>query len=102
MKRSTRCPSLASWRKNPRPSTKECSGATFGSTTVVFSVANAVRLRAWLGGRFLSMILFETSPHDPLILGGISAFLAAIALVASYLPARRATRVDPVAALRYE
>jgi putative ABC transport system permease protein len=52
--------------------------------------------------RFLESELFEVSPADPLVLGGISLALAAAAVVASYLPARRATRVHPVQALRYE
>jgi putative ABC transport system permease protein len=52
--------------------------------------------------RALSSLLFNLSPTDPGTLGGVAVLLAAVALLASYLPARRATRVDPLVALRSE
>jgi putative ABC transport system permease protein len=52
--------------------------------------------------RLMSGLLFEVAPTDPAILTAVSALLAAITLLACYIPARRAMRVDPMVALRYE
>jgi len=52
--------------------------------------------------RLIAALLFETSTADPPTFSVVPALLLAVALVASYLPARRAARVDPMAALRYE
>jgi predicted lysophospholipase L1 biosynthesis ABC-type transport system permease subunit len=55
---------------------------------------------ALFAGRLLSAFLFGISPNDPLAFGAVTVLLAAVALVASFVPALRATRVDPMTALR--
>jgi predicted permease len=52
--------------------------------------------------QILSKVLYGIGSHDPIAFIGVPMFLLGIALMASYIPARRATRVDPVVALRYE
>ena len=52
------------------------------------------------GGRLISSLLFEISPADPLTLLGVSTLLLVVALGAAWIPARRATRIDPASALK--
>jgi ABC-type antimicrobial peptide transport system permease subunit len=53
-------------------------------------------------GRMLGQFLVGTTPIDPIALGAVSVLLIVVATLASMLPARRATRVDPLVALRCE
>jgi hypothetical protein len=59
-------------------------------------------LLAMAGNRFVSGLLFNLSPSDPVTVGGAVFLLLAVAMLAGYLPARRASRVDPMVALRCE
>jgi putative ABC transport system permease protein len=63
----------------------------------------ALGLVAALGlTRLMAALLFGVSPIDPVTFASVSVTLAAIALLASYLPARRAAGMDPTEALRWE
>jgi putative ABC transport system permease protein len=57
---------------------------------------------ALLATRWMSSVLFDVKPTDPLTFAAVAVLLAAVAFLASYVPARRAMRVDPMVALRYE
>jgi putative ABC transport system permease protein len=57
---------------------------------------------ALAAGRIVSSLLFQVSARDPVTIGGVSVVLLAVSVVAALVPARRATRVDPMKALRFE
>jgi putative ABC transport system permease protein len=64
---------------------------------VVLGLAGALALT-----RLLRALLFEVTPTDPITFAAVSLLLAVAALLACYVPARRAARIDPLAALRSE
>jgi putative ABC transport system permease protein len=57
---------------------------------------------SWALTRLMKTLLYGLAPTDAVALTGASALLAAVALLASWIPARRASRVDPILALREE
>jgi ABC-type antimicrobial peptide transport system permease subunit len=59
-------------------------------------------LVTWLLGGLLAALLFKVKSADPLAYSTVVVILAAVALLAAFIPARRATRVDPILALRQE
>jgi ABC-type antimicrobial peptide transport system permease subunit len=63
----------------------------------------AIGIAAALGlTRLLASLLFRVQPRDPLVFMAVPVLLTAVALLACYLPARRATRINPLEALRWE
>jgi ABC-type antimicrobial peptide transport system permease subunit len=72
-------------------------GLTMIFTGLALGIVGALALT-----RVISGFLYEVSPTDPATFAAVALFLIAVSLLACYLPARRATRVDPMVALRYE
>jgi ABC-type antimicrobial peptide transport system permease subunit len=73
-----------------------------GLTLIAFGVAVGIAT-ALAATRFIdTQQLYQVSATDPLTFAGIALLLSVVALLACYIPARRATKVDPLVALRYE
>jgi putative ABC transport system permease protein len=73
------------------------SGLALAATGIAIGLAVSVGLT-----RLLASLLYGVTPTDPWTYGGVAAVLLTVALAASYVPARRAMRVDPLVALHYE
>ncbi len=72
-------------------------GAALTASGMALGIAGAI-----VATRFMKFMLFGISPNDPVTFAVITVLLGAVAIAACYLPARRATRVDPIVALRHE
>jgi len=78
-------------------------GMVLGEAARMALLGIAIGLVATLAlTRLMANLLFGVSAHDPLTLFAVAAILALVALAACYIPARRATKIDPMVALRYE
>jgi len=78
-------------------------GMILSETAVIVGAGILVGLPlAWFASLLLKAQLFEMSPHDPATIMLAVAAIVGVTLIAGFLPARRASRVDPMAALRYE
>jgi ABC-type antimicrobial peptide transport system permease subunit len=85
------------------------ASATKVTRMVVFDAAKLAAIgvaigvvAAWALTRVMVSMLYEVSAHDPATFVGVSALIAAIAIAASLVPALRASRVDPLLAMRAE
>ena len=84
-------------------SRREILRLVVGEGMVLAAIGTAVGLTAALGlTRLMGSLLYGVRPADPATLAAVSLLLAGIALLACYIPAWRATKVDPLVALRYE
>lgn len=69
---------------------------------LLFTGIVAGTILSLIAGRSASALLFDLKPYDPLTLVVATLGLTAISLIASFIPARRASTIDPTVALRYE
>jgi putative ABC transport system permease protein len=98
-------------RRTPEIGVRLALGAQSGAVSFMV-VGDALRLAGWgllagvplslAAGYALRAFLFGVAPYDVVALGGACLVLAAVAALAAYVPARKASQVDPVVALRYE
>lgn len=105
----TICPGRDATRMTPSPITPEID---FMAVRVVCSSKATWRAPRWretltefstaFAGRFVSSLLYGVGPTDPIILATAATVLISVATLAGYVPARRASRLDPMTALREE
>jgi putative ABC transport system permease protein len=78
------------------------SGKTGDAARLALAGIAAGAVVALMLTRLINSLLFGVSPSDPITLAGVALLLGLVAMLACYIPARHATRVDPNVALRYE
>jgi ABC-type antimicrobial peptide transport system permease subunit len=72
-------------------------GLTLTSIGLIVGLATA-----FASARLLTSMLFQIEPTDPVVYVGVVTLLGAVALIANYIPARRASKIDPLTAIRQE
>ena len=92
--------SESAWRLAPR-SARVCGRYFKGMTLAVAGVGIGLAA-AFVFARLMRSLLFGISAADPVTFAGISLLLTFVALLATYIPARRAARIDPILCLRAE
>jgi len=79
------------------------SAAVFGQGLLLLSIGAVMGLAgAFTATRLMTTLLFGVTATDPLTYAGVVGILAVVSLLACYIPARRAAKVDPLIALRYD